>query len=153
MGRSARAWVCLNGHTKTSGFGTTQTRDYEGDHCTKCGALLVGWCLRPGCGRDIGPFVKMAEPPSYCPGCGETYPWFESKLAATVELLAETDLTEQERNEVVTDVRDVVRDAPRRDAAVARFRRLMGKAKIGDAIRSIFVDVLSEAAKRSMFGP
>lgn len=72
------------------------------------------------------------------------------------ELIGEFDeLSEEERGQLVGTLDDLLSDTPKRTVAASRFKRLVGKAgqAAAEGLRSILVDVMSEAARKAIWGP
>ncbi len=98
---------------------------------------------------------KPYRPPAYCYACGTAFPWTAAKLRAAKELADELDdLSEADRNKLKRSLDDLVAGGPKTEVAVLRFKKLMSTvSKEGvAAMRSIVVDVVSEAAKKMLFG-
>jgi len=88
---------------------------------------------------------------NFCPDCGKPYPWTEAKLKAAQELTDLLDgLSSEEREILKKSFSDIVRDTPQTKVAANQFKRLAAKAGpvVADSFRKIFVDVLSETAKK-----
>jgi hypothetical protein len=93
--------------------------------------------------------------PSYCPGCGEPYPWTLEKIAAAQELAAATKrLSHEERALLKESIEELAQDTPHSPLAALRFKQLATKAgaDLAEALREILIDVVSEAARKAMWG-
>jgi hypothetical protein len=91
--------------------------------------------------------------PKFCYKCGNPYPWTEKGIKAAQELIAEAEnLSPQERETLRNSLDDLVRDTPSTQVAVLRFNKVLPRAgrEIADAVRSIVVDMASEAAKKGL---
>jgi hypothetical protein len=151
------AQICENGHIITTS--SDSFPDHQQDHCSKCGARTIKACTQ--CNQSIRGHLRGSMPsvyeqpaPRYCHKCGQPYPWTERSIRAAKELLAETDsLTAQERETLTKSVDDLVRDTPSTPLAVTRFKRFLPKAgrEAAEALRTILVDIASEAAKKSLW--
>ena len=89
--------------------------------------------------------------PSFCPDCGEPYPWTEAKLKAAQELTdLNEDLSPEEREILKKSFDDIIRDTPKTPVAATRFKRLIAKAGpvVAEGFRKILVDIASETAKK-----
>jgi len=147
----AGTWICTDGHVKHSNFANPHLKwDLKGQFCSECSAALVMGCGKCGC--PFEPIFNRHVLPRFCRACAQPYPWVESRLAAAAEVLRETQLGDEEQEQVLTDVRDVVRDAPRAAAAGMRFRRIMDKIGGVEILRGIVTDILSDAGRRILFG-
>jgi hypothetical protein len=94
--------------------------------------------------------------PTFCHECGKPYPWTTSRLTAAKELADEFDeLDVEERDKLKSSLDDLVRDSPRTEVAATRFKKIAGKLGRSsyEAIKSVATDVLSETAKKLLFGP
>lgn len=83
--------VCLNGHFVISSALLT-----EKTYCEKCGAEMIDRCL--SCNsliKEIEPskIVSVGYPEyelaAYCRHCGKAYPWTQSAIDATADIIAE----------------------------------------------------------------
>ena len=96
------------------------------------------------------------KPPAFCRYCGKPFPWTELRLDAARGLALHAEqLNEAEREELVVVVGELVRDVPGTPAAADRFKRLAAKAGLGtaNALRDILVNIVSETAKKAIWGP
>jgi hypothetical protein len=113
--------------------------------CTACGAATFTDC--PHCHAAIEGFPK----PAYCGNCGKAYPWQQSieKLQA---LLQESELNEEDRQEVEIALPDVMGNTPKTESAVLKVRHILGKLgkPFYEAAMKIFTDVASETAKKTL---
>lgn len=155
------AQVCLNGHMVNN----TARRfpAHNATYCGTCGARTIVEC--ENCHAPIRGYYHVSgviglsgpdHPEAYCHACGTAYPWTLAALLAAKELTAELDeLNDDERAQLADVLDDLVVESPRTTVAVARFRRLAGKAGGGavEGFRSILVDVVSEAVRKQMFSP
>jgi hypothetical protein len=130
-------------------------------HCSECGESTISAC--PNCNTGIrgryhvenviGVFDYLT--PGYCHQCGSPFPWTSAKIAAAKALAEEFDeLTEDERETLKGTIDDLSRDTPRTKLSVHRYRKIVekiGKAAAG-SMKSIVVEIATEAAKKSLFG-
>jgi len=118
--------------------------------CPKCNAPIRGDYDAPGV------FVMSHyTPPGFCHNCGNPFPWTERRIAGAVELVeAGTDLSAAEVQQLRSDLTELTKDSPKTQAASLRFKKLMAKAgnTIASGVRVIVVDILSEAAKKAIWG-
>ena len=160
MGIYHLAQICKNGHVINTCADIHPERNQK--YCEKCGALTITHC--ENCGAPIRgyyevPGVMIALPtyarPSFCHNCGRPYPWTRSALQAAKELVATFDrLNEEERQELERSLDDIIRETPRSKIAELNFRRIMKKVDSEGCklMREVIVNVISEAARRSLFG-
>ena len=154
------AQVCLNGHVVTA------LADVQPEHqeafCSKCGEVTITNC--PNCsvfirGRyqseyGIWTFGKY-QPPAFCHNCGEPFPWTERKIASAVELVeVGANLSPEEMQQFRSDLTELTKDSPKTQVASLRFKKVMGKVgkSIASGVRDIVVDVLTESAKKAIWG-
>jgi hypothetical protein len=155
------AQICLNGHVNNRMTQMFPERDAK--FCRECGAPTMTNCQScnaPIRGEYHVPGVVVVgsswSPPSYCHECGEPYPWVRSKLEAARELVDELeDLNTDEREKLRESLDDLVRDTPGTNVAAMRFKRIVAKCGSGvaEAFKEILVDVMSETAKKTIYGP
>jgi len=154
------ALVCHNGHVVNS-----MAREYPASHspyCADCGEPTISQC--PNCKTGIRGYYHVPgvigfshySAPAFCHQCGKAFPWTEIGLAATKELIETFDtITLDERVSLENALPDLVRDTPRTKVAEARYRTVIRKVgkEAADGLRSILIDIASEAVKKSLFGP
>ncbi len=156
------AQICLNGHVVNASSG--RFPDWNAKFCKQCGSQTIKAC--PSCGIPIRGSEKVSwmaadavEPysrPSFCIECGKPYPWTEAALRAAHELIELADEIEAtDKENLATDLPDLVRDTPRTPVAATRFKKIIVKlgGGIASALRDIAVDVASEAAKKIILSP
>lgn len=150
------AQVCLDGHVIT---GSYHDFSYEQQkHCDQCGAATITAC--PGCTTEIrghfrGGFRQEYSVSPFCHECGKPYPWTEARLQVALEMIEELEgLSSDDRAALSGTIPDLVRETPRTELAILRFKKLaakLGKAA-GDALYKAAIDVAAEAVKRSLKG-
>jgi len=129
--------------------------------CDKCGEKSITQC--PKCSTNIRGYKHISgvfgvfkyKAPSYCYSCGSGFPWTQSSLEAAGELADEIEgLTEEEKIKLKEVLPALIKDGPKTIVAESRFKKLMKKAgkDTYDGMRSILIDVVSEAVKKSVFG-
>lgn len=88
--------------------------------------------------------------------CGKGYPWTEKHLQAAKDFANELDeLNPDEKEKLNRSLDDLVREGAAVEIAGIRFNKLMAKVGPGsvETMKNILTDLLSEAAKRAVFGP
>lgn len=161
MGAYDTAQICVNGHLindSAEGYPI-----HNSPHCPKCGAKTITHC--PDCQAKIqgayhaegilSGLDELSVAP-FCRACGKAFPWTASALESARFLADETDtLTTTEREQLKSTFDDLIGDTPRTTLAATRFKKFMLKAgkETARAFRDIFVDIASETAKKSIFGP
>ena len=160
MGEYNTSQICLNGYLVNEYARTMPL--HNSPHCTKCGAETITACKdcqtairgayhSPGV---ITAFVKR-DIPAFCQNCGKAFPWTASALEAARFLADETDsLSPAEREQLKATLADLVQDTPRTALATTRFKKFMLKAgkETAQAFRDIFVDIVSDSVKKSIWG-
>jgi hypothetical protein len=159
------AEVCKNGHVSTSNV--AKYPDRREKFCSKCGEATITHC--PGCkmairGSYVGGGIQFAgpginhdrySPPAFCFNCGQALPWTEIRIAGVMDLLeASTDIQSTDLQQFRDDLTEATKDTPKTAAASARIRKVLRRAGVSvtSAIREITVDILSEAAKKAIWG-
>jgi len=151
------AQICMNGHVVNTTAATSPQSNQK--HCSDCGAQTIMAC--PSCNVPIRGYYHYGSPsfsgyhkPSYCYNCGTAFPWTVSSLEAARELADEFDtLTQEEKEQLKNSFPDLVKNTSRTTVAETRFKKLMKKAgsEAYDGMKSILIDVVSEAVKKSVF--
>ena len=150
------AQICKNGHLITRSAESDET--FREDFCRKCGAKTITACEQ--CGQKIRGRLHGAMPSAhpelvakFCFKCGAPYPWTAKAISATRELLAESALSAPEQELMSKSLDDIVRDTPATQVAAARFKKFLPKAgkEIAEGVRSLVVDIASEAAKKILW--
>ncbi len=153
------AQICLNGHVINT-MATSSPQSNQ-KHCAECGAQTIAAC--PDCNTPIRGYYHVPgvigifdyNKPSYCYSCGKPYPWTVASLEAARELADELEkLSAEERQQLKDSFPDLVKNTPKTVVAETRFKKLMKKAgsEAYDGMKSILIDVVSEAVKKSVFG-
>lgn len=159
MGTYQQAEVCPNGHVITSAVNLNPERHEK--FCSRCGEQTIVRC--PKCeavirGRyDVPQVVGLFEysPPAHCHSCGGAFPWTDRKIASAIELVEVSDsLSAEEVQQFRSDLTDLTKDSPKTQVASIRFKKMMAKAgtSVASGVREIVVDILSEAAKKAIWG-
>jgi len=167
------AQICIKGHTVN--LMSVSCPEHNRKFCDRCGAPTITKCQN--CNVSINGFYhegtadefdiegmieEIVNPPpnithdyttvqSFCPHCGNPYPWTEARLKAAQELADEIDnLSPEECDLLKKSIDDIVRDTPQTTVAATRFKRLVAKAgKVAaDGLKDILVDIASETAKK-----
>jgi hypothetical protein len=151
------ALICSNGHVINSHV--RKYPQFSTERCEHCGAAAIEACGE--CGAQIrGSYVSVGvvsqyKRPSFCHECGAPYPWTTSKVAAAKELLGEIDgLSDDQRERLNQSIDQLVEGGPLVEVAATRVKtRLAGAGHgIAQGLRDILIDLLSEAAKKALFG-
>ena len=160
MGTYDVAEICPNGHVSTTSAITSPER--RETFCSRCGEPTLTACPRCSAAlrgyyhvQGVFGFASGYEPPAHCYNCGAALPWTERKIAGAIELLeAEGELSSTELVQLRTDLTELTKDTPRVLAASVRFKKAMAKvgSSIASGVREIVIDVLSETAKKALWG-
>ena len=155
------AQICINGHVINSQ--SVHRPEHNREFCDKCGVPTITNC--PKCSSPIRGYYHVPPMgtldytdlplPSFCPHCGEPYPWTETKLKAARELTdLLKELSPEERETLKKSFDDIVRDTPQTTVAANQIKRIA--AKLGKAaakqLRELVVDIASETAKKIILG-
>ena len=153
------AQICLNGHVVNS-----MSKEYSNsnrDFCETCGKKTITHCEK--CNNEIKGYHHMenvhasygSTPPSYCPDCGEAYPWTISKINALKELTNELDeISEDEKNKFKESIDDIVIETPKTNLASSRFKLILNKIspEHRTMIKDMGLNLLCESAKKLIWG-
>lgn len=148
------ATICINGHVMSSYESNKQP------YCSKCGKITISECQ--SCHSPIHGMYKSDIPilgaqyhkDLYCYNCGNPYPWTKSIIDSAVEILSlDETLTDENRELLRTAIPDLLVETPKSPVAVARYKTFLSKTQnyIKNALYQVFVDVLSETVKSSLF--
>lgn len=161
MGNYDTAQVCLYGHIITQA--AESSPQLQKKYCKKCGQPTIMECQ--GCGKKIqgkyhtrGVLVvssKTPPPPNFCHECGKPYPWTETRIQAAKELADELDeLSDDEKEKLKKSLDEMAQDSAIAEVAGTRFKKIM--SKVGKesyaAMIKVVTDILSETAKKTLFG-
>jgi hypothetical protein len=100
--------------------------------------------------------ISKYEPPAHCHNCGNEFPWTGRKIDSAVDLLeVDGNLSTAEIQQFRNDLEELTKDSLKTQAASLRFKKAMAKVgtSIASSVREIVVDVLSEAARKAIWGP
>jgi hypothetical protein len=151
------ALVCESGHVINESF--QDYPEFNTKHCKECGAKTIAAC--PACStpirghyRDSNVITFRRMPaPAFCHECGAPYPWTKSALEAAEELVRLNDqLNEEEKEALVTAVKDATRDTPKGKVAVEKIKRYGTKlgTEAFKTLREILTDIASEYTKKTL---
>ncbi|MBN2507599.1 MAG: DUF2321 domain-containing protein [Verrucomicrobia bacterium] len=155
------AQICKNGHVVNDSMKRLPAANAA--FCAKCGeptiseceschASIRGYYQVPGV---IGYAERSTSAPGFCHQCGKPYPWTERRLQAALELVGELDeLAPEERETLRRSLGDLARQGPATDLAAVRSRRILKKLskEAHDMARSVIFELLSESARKTLFG-
>lgn len=128
--------------------------------CSKCGSPTISACS--ACDVKIRGHYEVPgvlsigftyRPPNHCHNCGEPFPWTAARVAAAKEMADELEISDQDREVLKGAIVDLSTDNPKTELAAVRYKRIVrkgGKAA-GTALKSIMVDIVTEAAKKMLF--
>jgi len=161
MGQYDIAQICLNGHVITNR--AQRAPEFTQIFCDECGESTITKCEK--CKTPIRGHYhvegviaisgRAPTAPSFCHECGNAYPWIERKLEAAWELAEELEeLSDEEKEKLKQSLNELVRDTPKTEVAVTRVKKIL--SKVGKesfaTLKSILLDLATEAVKKSLFG-
>jgi hypothetical protein len=158
MGTYRVAQICPNGHVATTAVDVNP--ELRETFCSRCGEETLTSC--PKCNAPIRGdyhvegffgFGGGYDAPAFCHNCGSRFPWTERKIAGAIELVeVGADFSPDEVQQFKADLTELTKDSPKSQAASVRFKKVMAKVgnSVASGVRDIVVDVLSEAAKKSL---
>jgi len=157
MGVYDAALVCMNGHVINNSFKSFP--EFNTKFCEECGAATIHSC--PNCGSNIRGdykepglvnFSSNDTAPFFCHNCGKPYPWTEEKFKALKEIIALSEISEQDKEDFNKNLPDIISETPRTKVAALKVKNI--GAKVGKEIwtvaKDIFIDIASETAKKTM---
>jgi hypothetical protein len=142
------AQICVNGQVVTAIFDAGLQR--SADYCSLCGAKTITecqTCTSPIEGNDWGAYRR----PAFCLKCGKPFPWTDATMKAARDLAA-IELQDGDRNELADIIENLVVDTPQTTVAATRFKRIRATPAIAEGFKTILISVVTEAAKKRMFG-
>ena len=153
------ALICKNGHLITDSLEDEPFA--QQNFCSICGAEIISACSECGT-KFIG--AKRYEQnafttpgprkvPAYCRQCGKPYPWTQAALDAATALIREEDeLSEAQREQLVTSLPDIVTETPKTSVAIVRFKK--GLSAVGkftaEGLRQFAIDLGCELARKQL---
>ncbi len=162
----SRSWydvaqICLNGHIINAS--TQKYPQHNKKYCDKCGEKTITRC--PNCNaviqgeyhvEGIAAFGgELSPPPSFCPNCGNPYPWTEKKIKTAHQMTKElSNLTSEEKELLEKSIDNIIKETPETRLAVTRIKKLLPKVgkEAGNMLRDLVVDIASESAKKMLSG-
>ncbi len=149
------AQICCNGHVISSSKKNVEK------FCSQCGSTTISEC--PNCnapirGSEYTPGIIAVFPyvaPDYCYNCGAPYPWTKSKIEAIQELLDfDGSLSLDEKDYINKNFNSLTTDTPKTKVVATKFKYYLSEvaSSTGEAIKDILVDIISETAKKIIFG-
>ena len=153
------AQICLNGHVVNSMASSSPQSNQN--YCDECGAQTITACQE--CKASIRGYYHVPgvigffdyNKPAYCFNCGKAYPWTASSIEAASELADELEiLTKEEKQQLKDSFPDLIKNTPKTAVAETHFKKLIRKAgtEAYTGMKSILINVVSEAVKKSVFG-
>ena len=150
--------ICENGHQITYGY--HQRPEERKEFCQLCGAPTIISC--PSCDEAIrgGKFEHsqrktlegLAFVPSYCPNCGEPFPWTQKKIQTAIQIFAEfSDLEEKEKATIEQDVENIAKDVPETELSARRIKHILKRC--GNAGYEVIMEFASRTAANILKGP
>ncbi|WP_299707873.1 DUF2321 domain-containing protein [uncultured Pontibacter sp.] len=153
------AQICLNGHVITPMAQTSP--NFQQKFCNECGEKTVMNCQ--SCGSLIKGFYHVTgviglydyEKPKFCENCGTPYTWTERQQNAANELIDFSEkLSEAEKEDFKASVNAIIRNSTNSNVAQLKFKKYIASAgsEIAKGMRDIFIDVVSESVRKSIWG-
>jgi hypothetical protein len=153
------AQICLNGHVINEKSKELPERNKKFcdqcgavtiTSCQKCGAPIPGYYHEPGVIRPEAAYTA----PAFCPHCGASFSWIETRLQIASELVQELQgLSNEEKETLMRSLEDIVKDTPKTTLACMRLKKLFDKAGQGanELFKEIFQDFISKTARRQLW--
>lgn len=140
------AQICLTGHVQNGGIRVIPAEKY-----CECGAETIHQC--PSCKNNIkGAFRSFGDwkksPPMGCLKCGKPYPWTQVAVEKVSQLINESALSVDEKQETKTDLDLILNNTPGAESAA---RRTHGRlAKAGIVLRAAYSDYVVPLAAETL---
>ena len=149
------AEICLNGHVISACETGIET------YCSDCGSKTISQC--PSCNTPIRGdfndeytvFIQKYNAPAYCYACGNPFPWTKSQIEAITELIEfDEQLSVDKKSYMSNNIDALTTDNPKTKVVATKFKFYLSEAAnaTGNAIKDILVDIISETAKKIIFG-
>lgn len=154
------AQICLNGHIITDL--AKRYPVHQKKHCPRCGEPTIMQC--PNCNTNIqgqyyvGGYINGGYKPylpAFCHECGISFPWTIKKIKAAQDFIQEDDDLSETDKKIATDsIPDMITENPNTQVAALKVKKTLSKVglSVADGVKSILVDVLSETAKKILWG-
>lgn len=156
--------VYLNGHQQSDSLSWGAQVD---GFCKECGAKLISTC--PSCKSPIPGSIDPNDynsgvlvlggntetpVPKYCNNCGKPYPWTQTAIDATKELINMSDLSSDDKKSFENSIPDLLTETPKTKLATTKFKIYASKAgvTIANGLKEILIDVVSESVKKAIWG-
>ena len=155
MAKYFTAQVCKNGHSITRSIELYPNEMQN--FCSKCGAETITSC--PSCNTLLRGELYDEEDlficndislDSYCPNCGNPYPWTQSAIENAILMIQEEEgLSYQFKESVIQSLPDIIVETPKTGLAVIRLKKCMSTVGkfAADGLRQFVVDFGCEFAK------
>jgi len=157
------ARICENGHIINGALSmapqdTTKFCSHCGakgiDICSACNSQIRGASLYSTFHGDWNIGGPLLRPPAYCQSCGVPFPWTTQRLEVARELISEMDeLVDADKESLKLSLPDLVKDSPRSEIAVSRYRKIIAKAAdtSREGLKKLLWMVVTEATKKALF--
>lgn len=149
------AQICLNGHVISDWKNNVET------YCSDCGAKTISAC--PNCNTPIrgdyndeyALYTTEYKRPSYCFACRNPFPWTQSSIEAIQELIDfDEQLSQEGKDYIDNNISALTTDIPKTKVVATKFKYYLSETAnaTGNAVKDILVDIISETAKKIIFG-
>lgn len=147
------AIICLNGHKINAS--SEDFPQHNSKHCANCGAKGINQC--PSCATTIRGYYRESMPwgyevPRHCHECGKPYPWTTDQIEAAKELVAlSNDFDDNAKTELIEAIVVGTTETAKTTVAAEKLKKFWPAA--GKTLQDVITSVLSETAKKVLFGP
>lgn len=157
MGWYDVAQICIKGHVINDSF--KQFPEHNKKFCNKCGSSTITKCQKckaeiQGAFHEEDTYDVGYTAPGFCHNCGAAYPWTEAKLKAAHEFAQSLGLAKEDKKALEESIDDIVITTATTAASANKFKTILsktGKTTL-ETGREILTDILSETAKKIIFG-
>ena len=148
------AQICLNGHIANSSYNTHP--QYREVFCSECGEKTITQCqscnapIRGAYERSLAHYQK----PAYCINCGNPYPWTQRTQEAVYEIIEFSTLTQIEKDDFKNSITDLIAPSPKTNLAQLKFIKYAKNAgvEVAKGLKDVLIDIVSETAKKAIWG-
>lgn len=154
IGTLKTAAICVSGHVLSTDVDKVA---HIPEFCDTCGHQVRAACW--SCGRPLaGDFYGTTffapdayKRPAFCRYCSTPHPWHVAAISAARTVIDSTGIPQAEKALLKSDLADLSTEAPQ-VSNIARAKDFVERVLTDPVSRQIYVNVLSEAAKKLIAG-
>ncbi len=154
IGTLKTAAICVSGHVHSS---DVEKVAHLPQFCDTCGHQVRTSCW--SCGRPLaGDFYGTTyfapdayKRPEFCRYCAAPHPWHVAALEAARVVIESAAISSTDKQVLKADLTDLSSEAPQ-SSTVSRAKDFLERVLTDPVSRQVYVNVLSDAAKRLISG-